>query len=198
MAKKTDELIKVAARFLNNTPKTFVEGLWRGFALWALSVTFTVSYVAITDPEIFSLWLGGLVNSPKTLAQATKGTKRQQVISLITKFVENFNPLRVALVSQDAGIEVKLVWNSDSLDRPWPTSVDGILNSNFRPILGDLIFEECWEGSLGESGRWYVVCGLKTTEGNHAGFLIAEKEKPCEKFKAEFKLLAGQVSRIIF
>ena len=198
MAKKTDELIRVAARFLISTPKSLSEGLWRGFALWALSMTFTVSYIAITDPEIFTLWLGGLRDTPKTLDQATEGTTRQKVIGLITKFVQSSNPLRVALVSQDKGIEVKLVWSSDTLNRPWPTSVDGILNSDFRPILGDLIFEECWEGSLGENGRWYVVCGLKTDQGNHAGFLIAEKEKPCEKFKGEFKLLAGQISRIIF
>lgn len=198
MAKKTDELLALIGKYLLNTPKNLAEGVWRGVALWLTTVALSCAWLLVTDTEGFLELLPFGGEAASLSERTTKDNVRRRVIMLISKFVETSNPLRVALVSQDAGIEVKLVWNSDRLNRPWPTSVDGVLSSDFRPILGDLIFEECWEGSLGDSGRWYVMCGLKNSEGGHAGFLIAEKEKRCEKFLANFRLLAGQVGRIVF
>ena len=193
MKNKAADFTRLAVRFVFSTPRSVAEALWRGVSLWMVSTLIGVGWFFFNNPESFQL----LLSQHPTLEQVAKGSKRKEVVDLISSFVERTKPIRIALVSRTGGVGAQLIWNSDGLDRQWPTSVDGVLSSNIRPILGHLIFNECWEGDLASDGGHYVLCGLSNDKG-HVGFLIAEIEKPCQKFGADFKLLAGEIARILF
>ena len=195
MSDKKAGLLELVAKFVFSTPKTAGAAIWRGVALWMVSLAASAGYL-VTQTEFVA---GFFSEGDDPLHQVVGDRrKRDQVIKLIESFAFQSKPNRIALVAKTSSVGVKLAWSSENLDTPWPTSVDGILSDNIRPLYGHLIFDDCWHGQFDRSTKWYMLCGISDSTGEHTGFLIAEKDKSCAMFEKDFRTLARRISEILF
>ena len=196
MSKALAGFQKLAKKFILSSPKSVAEAIWRGTALWMLTIVGSLTYLMATEREL----LYGLISESSTplYEVIAKQNKREEVVELVGKFAQQAQPLRIALVAKTSDVGVSLVWSSEGLQKPWPTSIDGVMSDNIKPIYGHIVLDECWHGQFESSPNWYVLCGISDDDRSHVGFLIAEKEKPCETFKADFERLARRISEILF
>lgn len=103
-----------------------------------------------------------------------------QSMELIATYLNTYGPTHVAIVNWETQTGIHLVWSSSST-RFWPMSTDGVMSPNMREVVGFLIFDACFVGSIEHSSpqaanlvsdKNWLVCGL-SNEHDIWGYVIA-------------------------
>lgn len=188
------QVIKVGERILLSPPRTALEALWRGFALWFLSSVIGVGLVVGYRPDFVFMLLD--INQSSLSLQYN--SRRVEVVKVIRTFIDRHRPSRFALVGQVSTVGIELVWSNEDMPQ-WPTAVDGVMSEHMKEVVGPLAFGECWTGELeaDPEGTW-VFCGI-SDDGDQKGYIVASypKDLPVE-VPGSMRNLAMRIREILF
>ncbi len=193
------EAWQFAKKFVFDPPKNLAAAIWRGVALWMITTSFAVGWIFTQNPSVVRVFTGSDKGSEiDDLITDVDGST--QIENLINDFIYRHQPTRFAFVARVSTVGVKLLWSNQDASH-WPTSVEGIMSSNMKPVIGHLIFDSCWSGSLDGSDSKWIFCGISDSDKNY-GYLVSswppESGHGDKNCAAELKALAQRISEILF
>lgn len=210
------QLTKAASKLVLETPKTFAEGLWRFFALSAVTGVMVSAVLLWRYPRVVQqIALGGAIEEQLILdIFRSRPHIQEEVIQLIANYIARYHPTRFAIVNWTTQTGITEVWANEST-KGWPTATDGVMSRNMREAVGYMIFDQCWSGELkrGVSHRHvndphrhetldakpWLVCGMSDSY-DLWGYLLVhwDDREPSEEALEELSSLARHLERLLF
>ena len=196
-------------RSIFETPKSIGEALWRVASVSMVTGFLTSGFMVWRYPDVVRSAINHDQIENEIILEIFEREPeiKLESMDLIATYVNTYGPTHVAIVNWETQTGIHHVWSSSST-RFWPMSTDGVMSPNMRNVVGFLIFDQCFVGTIEHSSTQgasmvsdqnWLVCGL-SNEQDIWGYVISSwngAEAPRHAIDA-LRVMTERLENVIF